>query len=478
MQTVTFAQLWVDGTWQKDVAVDIAEGRVVALRAGQAPDAVPVDAGAAYVPGLTLPGLADAHCHAFQRLLPAWTQRARTAHERTLREDFWTWRELMYAAAAHLGPEELEAIATRCYLDLLRGGYTAVAEFLYLHRLVSAEGRRDSAPLNADVAIAGAARRAGIRLLLLPALYQHADFGAAGVTAGQAPFERSAEQFLEDWQELKRRHVEGPSLWLGVAFHSLRAVSIDTAARLAARLAGDARCRMFHIHVAEQPGEVTACLAHHGRRPVALLAERDLLGPRWALVHGIHITVAELRQIVRSGAVLVACPTTEADLGDGYADVGRLLASGGQLAIGSDSNIGCNAYAELRTLEWGLRQREGRRNVTASATEPCVADRLFRAVRSGGWRACAQPEAGAEGGSADFVTFDAQQGDWSLVPPEQRLAALVFGAAAPMAREVMVGGQWVIRGGQHAQEAQIERRYRTAVLQLAPALREAAAHGG
>ncbi len=500
MQTVIFAQLWVDGTWQTDVAVDIDDGRVVAMRPGQgtpaqavagsagsaasgatagAPDAALSDPLAEderpqYVPGLTLPGLADAHCHAFQRLLPAWTQRARATRERALREDFWTWRELMYAAAAHLGTEELEAIATRCYLDLLRGGYTAVAEFLYLHRLPDAQ----AAPLNADLAIAAAAGRAGMRLLLLPALYQHADFGAASVTAGQAPFERSEAQFLRDWQELKRRHPEGPSLWLGIAFHSLRAVDLETVARLAAQLGRDARCRMFHIHVAEQPGEVTACLAHHGRRPVALLAERDLLGPRWALVHAIHITVGELKQIARSGAVLVACPTTEADLGDGYADVGRLLASGGQLAIGSDSNIGCSAYAELRMLEWGLRQREGRRNVTASAAEPSVADRLFHVVHSGGWRALGVAAAGAAGASADFVTFDAQQGDWSLVPPEQFLSALVFGAAAPVAREVMVGGQWVIRRGVHAQEAQIEQRYRAALMRLAPALSAALARDG
>lgn len=470
MQTVTFAQLWVDGAWQKNVAVDIDEGRVVALRAAQA--------SAACVPGVTLPGLADAHCHAFQRLLPPWTQRAGTTPEGARYEDFWTWRELMYAAAAHLGTEELEAITARCYLDLLRGGYTAVAEFLYLHRLSNPGAPQQAVPLNADVAITGAARRAGMRLLLLPALYQHADFGAASVTAGQAPFERSAEQFLEDWQQLKERYPQTASLWLGIAFHSLRAVAVETAVRLANQLASDARCRTFHIHVAEQPGEVTACLAHHGRRPVALLAAHGLLSPRWALVHAIHVTAAELRQIVRSGAVLVACPTTEADLGDGYADVARLLTGGGQLAIGSDSNIGCNAYAELRTLEWGLRQREGRRNVTASAAEPSVADRLFRAVRSGGWQAVGMPAAGSVGASADFVTFDAQQGDWPLVPPAHFLSALVFGAAAPVAREVMVNGQWVIRGGEHAQEAQIEQRYRAALTKLAPALGEALARGG
>jgi formimidoylglutamate deiminase len=485
MQTVTFAHLWVDGAWQTDVTVEIDGGRVVGLRAGAGTGAGKgagtgagsgIEPGPQYVAGLTLPGLADAHCHAFQRLLAPWTQRARTAREQTLPEDFWTWRELMYAAAMHLGPEELEAVAARCYLDLLRGGYSAVAEFLYLHRL-PADGAKDPRPLNADRAIAAAARRAGMRLLLLPTLYQHADFGGATVTPGQVPFQRSAEQFLQDWEALKRRYAQDPAVWLGVGFHSLRAVDVDTVAQLARSLAADAHCRVFHMHVAEQSAEVTACLAHHGRRPVTLLMERELPGARWALVHAIHTTATELRQLARSGAALVSCPTTEADLGDGYADVGRFLAAGGQLAIGSDSNIGCSAYAELRTLEWGLRQREGRRNVTASAGEPAVADRLYRAVRTGGWRALGQPEAGAPGASADFVTFDAQQGDWSLVPPEQFLSALVFGCPAPRAHEVMVGGQWIIRDGVHREEAQIEQRYREALLRLQEPLRQALARG-
>ncbi len=536
MQTVTFAHLWVDGAWQTDVAVDIDGGRVLALRSGRAPargaaprgapagdamagSATAGDMRSGYVHGLTLPGLADAHCHAFQRLLPAWTQRARASREQgVLHEDFWTWREAMYVAAANLGPQELEAVAARCYLELLRGGYTAVAEFLYLHRLPQgtaperrrglAAGGARAAQLNADVAIVSAARRAGIRLMLLPALYQHADFGGAPVTAGQAPFERSVQQFLQDWEELKRRYPgddadrgvgaatnagdtdvdagdvdagdvdagdANGAVTLGVAFHSLRAVDVSTVAEVAKQLATDQSCRAVHIHVAEQPAEVIASIAHHGRRPVALLAERDLLGPRWALVHGIHTTAAELKQVALSGATLVACPSTEADLGDGYVDLAHYLASGGQLAIGSDSNIGRSAYAELRMLEWGLRQRQGRRNVLTSAAEPAVADRLLRAVRAGGWRAFGQPQAGAPGASADFVTFDADEGDWPLVPPENYLSALVFDAAAPQARDVMVAGHWAIRRGVHVQQAQIERRYRAALMRLQPTLRQALA---
>jgi formimidoylglutamate deiminase len=360
MQTITFAHLWIDGAFRANVAVQIDdEGRVArqtpgpsaAQQLGDEPSAA--GRSAAYVPGLTLPGLANAHCHAFQRLLPAWTQRARASVE-----DFWSWREAMYTAAATISADDLEAIAARCYLDLLRGGYTGVAEFLYLHRL----GRGASGPLDADVAIARAAARTGIRLTLLPTLYQHGNFGRMAPTPGQRPFIRSTDLFLQDLRELRRRYPPEGQTVLGVAFHSLRAVDVDTISSVAAQLAADGRPAVTHIHVAEQPAEVRACRDHYGSTPVALLAERGLLGPRWALVHGTHTTTEELLQIQGSGATLVLCPTTEADLGDGCADAPAYLDAGGQLAIGSDSNIGCNALWELRQLEWALRLLRGRRN--------------------------------------------------------------------------------------------------------------------
>ncbi|HEX2789583.1 MAG TPA: formimidoylglutamate deiminase [Steroidobacteraceae bacterium] len=470
MQLITFANLWIEGAWRSDVAVEIDDlGRIARTLTG--PSAAEQSAAeqssarrsSAYVPGLTLPGLADAHCHAFQRMLPAWTQRARTSGE-----DFWSWREAMYTAAAKIGYEDLEAIAARCYLDLLRGGYTGVAEFLYLHRL----RRGSSAALDADVAIARAAARVGIRLTLLPTLYQQGNFGRAAPTPGQAPFIRSTEQFMLDFAELRRRYPSDGDTALGVAFHSLRAVDAHTIADVSSQLAAAGGCAVTHIHVAEQPAEVAACLNHYGSTPVALLAERGLLGPQWALVHATHASATELEQIAASGATLVLCPTTEADLGDGCADAAHYLQAGGRLAIGSDSNIGCNAWGELRQLEWALRLLRGRRNVLASSGEPAVADRLYRAVLQGGWPALghAGPAVG-ELGRADFVTFDSNEGDWPQLPPEYYLSALVFGSMAPVARQVMVGGRWLIRDGRHAQEAEIDARYRGALERLKLPLR-------
>ncbi|HEY3730893.1 MAG TPA: formimidoylglutamate deiminase [Steroidobacteraceae bacterium] len=468
MQTISFANLWIDGRWRSNVGVQIDDaGNVVRI----APD----QQRGASIPGLTLPGLADAHCHAFQRLLPAWTQRARA-----LSEDFWSWRKAMYTAAACIDLQDLEAIAARCYLELLRGGYTGVVEFLYLHRLLHAAG----AALDADLAIARAAERTGIGLTLLPTLYQHSDFGRVAPSSGHVRFIRSTERFLEDWAELKRRYPAAAPVALGIAFHSLRAVDLETIIAVSSELEADERCGAVHIHVAEQPAEVAACRNHYGKPPVALLAERALLGPRWALVHAIHTSARELEQIAASGATLVLCPTTEADLGDGCADAAHFLNAGGRLAIGSDSNIGRNAWTELRQLEWALRLMRGRRNVLASAREPAVADRLYRSALDAGWRAAGQvPPAlsgrspariGAETlGRADFVTFDSDEGDWGQLPPEYYLSALIFGAEAPLARQVMVAGRWVIREGRHPQQAQIEAEYRAALERLRQPLRAA-----
>jgi formimidoylglutamate deiminase len=445
---VTYANLWLDGRWLRDATVTIdAAGNAVEVSTDHARP------GAA-IPGLTVPGLVDAHCHAFQRALGPWTQRAAGQQD-----DFWSWRETMYALAQRLHRDDLEAIAARCYLELLRGGYTSVAEFLYLHRC------GEHRALDADSAIAAAARRTGIALTLLPTLYQHSGFGGAAPTPGQLPFVRDTAQFLEDWQELRRRYPANGAIALGVAFHSLRAVDIDVITQVYKLLRADPQCRCVHIHVAEQPAEVEGCIRQYGAPPVALLAARGLLSSQWALVHATHSSEAELSQLRAAGATLVLCPTTEADLGDGCPVLAPFLNAGGKMAIGSDSNIGRNSLGELRMLEWSQRLARGRRNVLSNAAEPAVADRLFQAALHGGRSAI------GAGARADFVTYDTDAGDWGLQASEDFLSALVFDASAPRARQVMSGGRWVIRDGRHAEEQQIETRYRETVQALGTMIR-------
>lgn len=445
---VTYANLWWDGRWLRDATVMIdVSGHSVEVSTKRS-------AAGPVVAGLTLPGLVDAHCHAFQRPLGPWTQRAASQQD-----DFWSWRETMYALAKHLHRDELEAIAARCYLELLRGGYTAVAEFLYLHRL----GERSA--LDADAAIAAAARRTGIALTLLPTLYQHSGFGGAPPTAGQQSFVRDTAQFLEDWQELRRRYPAQSDTALGVAFHSLRAVDIDTIAQVYKSLRADPLCRCVHIHVAEQPAEVEGCIREHGSPPVGLLASRGLLSSQWALVHATHSSESELAQLRAAGATLVLCPTTEADLGDGCPVLAPFLNAGGKMAIGSDSNIGRNSLDELRMLEWSQRLARGRRNVLGTAGEPATADRLFQAALNGGRSAV------GAGARADFVTYEKDAGDWELQASDDFLSTLIFDSVAPRARQVLSGGRWLIRDGRHAEEKQIEARYRETVQALRAKIR-------
>lgn len=459
---LTFENLWMDGRWRSDVAVEIDEPCGSAMVGA---DRAAVGQACEYIRGLTLPGLASAHCHAFQRVLPSWTQRRRDEND-----SFWTWRTAMYAAASCVGPAELEAIAARCYLDLLKGGYTGVAEFLYLHRL----GASIEAP-NADQAIVAAARRVGLSLTLLPALYQHSQFGRAPPTPDQQLFARTTSQFLEDWTELKRRYPPNSSVTLGIAFHSLRAVDIGTIETVRDAVAGDEACRALHIHVAEQPAEVADCIRCCGLPPVDLLLDRRLLDAKWTLVHGTHASHAELDGICDQGATLAVCPTTEADLGDGCLNAApEFLRRGGHLAIGSDSNVCRNAYRELRLLEWSQRLLHRRRNVLASPAQPYVADELYRRTLFGGWKSLGTPGPASprlEAGS--FITFDDDAGNWRELPPENYLSAMVFDAGEIRPRQVIVNGRRLIRDGVHAEEKQIEREYRAVLSRLAPRLTKA-----
>jgi len=458
--TVTYAHLWWNSRWLHNARVTIdAQGQVRSV--GE--DGESAVSSENIVPGITVPGMSNAHCHAFQRLLGAITQRSSGGQD-----NFWSWRETMYALAARLDREALTAITARCYLELLRGGYTSVAEFLYLHRLDAA--RPDSArhgELNADTAVADAAALSGLQLTLLPTLYQHADFGGVPARPGQQPFVRSTAQFLRDWQELRRRFPVGGNVALGVAFHSLRAVDLAAIDTVMAEVHEDAHCRCIHIHVAEQLAEVAACVRLHGMPPVALLASRGLLSPRWSLVHATHADNKELEQVRVAGATVVLCPTTEADLGDGIVNLPDFLTAGGHIAIGSDSNVGRNACAELRLLEWTMRLTHRQRNVLSSAEQPVVAERIYAAAWRGGQHALGiGPNDGAAEQRADFVTYDLSDGDCLLQQPRDFLSALVFDSPAPCAQQVMVGGRWVIRDGRHENEAEIETRYGKAVQRL------------
>ncbi|MFT7723263.1 MAG: formimidoylglutamate deiminase [Roseateles sp.] len=419
---------WVGGRWQRDVLLTVdATGHWAGVSPGQ-----PAPADAEALAGPVLPGLVDAHSHAFQRAFVGLAE-TRAAGQ----DDFWSWRDRMYALALRISPQQLRAVAGQLYAELLRGGYTQVCEFHYLHH--PARGERFGDELDMAWALAGAAQDVGLGLTLLPVVYTRSGFGAAGLRPDQHRFAADADWA---WRACQRIRAAGlPRVTAGVALHSLRGASPDDIARLH-RLVGDTDLPV-HIHVAEQTAEVADCLAATGQRPLQWLAASGRLDPRWQLVHATHAQHDEIEAVARSGAGLVLCPGTEANLGDGLADLPGWLRHGVPLAVGSDSQVTRGWVEELRWLEYGQRLALRQRNVAAApGVQPSSAARLFDAAVRGGARAAGFAAWGlVPGARADALVLDRQADGLRGLPDEALLDAVVFGSHGAPWQSVWVAGR-------------------------------------
>lgn len=432
MATVHAHRALLPDGWATDVSIQVgAAGRIAAV----------APAGSGTPAAVVVPGMPNVHSHAFQRALAG---RAEVAGHGL--DSFMTWRERMYALSHRVTPDDIEAIATLLYVEMLEAGYTSVCEFHYLHH--GPDGAPHADPAAASRALVRAAASAGIRLTLLPVLYMHAGFGAQPPEPGQAPFLHSVRGYLSLLDTLLRE--QGDLLRVGIALHSLRAVSPEAMAEVLAWRAGAAPDMPVHIHVAEQLQEVHECEAWSGLRPVEWLLEHAGLDRHWCLVHATHMTEAETRQLAATGAVACLCPTTEANLGDGLFPLAGFLAAGGRIAIGSDSHVSVSPVEELRWLEYGQRLTLGQRNVAASATERHTGARLLRAALAGGARALGQ-DAGAiaPGRVADLVELDAEHPLLAGSDGDPLLDCLVFAGNRPLVKDVLVGGRQVVRDGRH-----------------------------
>ena len=425
--------------------------------------------GAPHAPGPLLPGLPNLHSHAFQRVFAGLTEQRAPGGPAA---SFWSWRDRMYRVALAVSPEQLEAIATQLYLEMLRAGYTSVCEFHYLHHDVHGHAHAD--PAEMAWRLVAAARATGIGLTLLPALYQHAGFGAAPPRAEQRRFIASVDTVLEI-----ARRVRAGGTPVGLAPHSLRAVGPAALRELIAGADPLDAAMPLHIHIAEQRQEVADCIAWCGQRPVEWLLANAPVDARWCLVHATHLSDAERDGLATSGAVVGLCPSTEANLGDGVFDAAAYLAAGGAWGIGSDSHASVDAADELRLLELTQRLATERRNVLASDAHPGVAERLWLGAVAGGAQASgrcgAGPVAAASGGAggvaasnvaglavgqpADFIALDAT-GVRAGLRPEQALACPVFARhVGPAPLDVWVGGRRVIEGGRHPLDGAAAARF-------------------
>lgn len=395
------------------------------------------------LPGPVVPALPNLHSHAFQRAIAGATEIRNPSGG-----DFWTWRQAMYASLGVLTPDDVRAIATQLYIEMAKAGYSRVCEFHYLHN--DAGGRPYASPTAMADALIEAAATAGIGLTLVPVLYTSSGFGGRPPEPAQRRFVQGVDDYAALIDGLRGR------VDLGIGFHSLRAV---TAEQMRAVLASDATLPV-HIHIAEQAKEVDDCLAWSGARPVEWLAREVDLDARWCLVHATHMTGAEVSAVAASGATVALCPTTEANLGDGFFDTEGYFASAGAWGIGSDSHVSLDAREELRLLEYGRRLRLRRRALSATEAQPNVGAWLWLQAA-----AAAAPSGGATGRieagqRADFVVLDAESPQLAGRGGDALLDSLVFvnAGAAPI-REVWAGGKRIVADGHHAHEDQAARDY-------------------
>ena len=448
-----FARLaWVNGRWQRDVRLSVdGNGHWASIEIGASAE------GATALDGPVIPSLVDAHSHAFQRAFVGLAERRELGAD-----DFWSWRDRMYGLACKLTPEQTRAIAAQLYVELLKGGYTQVCEFHYLHHAPDGSAYADE--LAMSWALADAAESAGLGLTLLPVLYARSGFDMEGLREDQRRFRTDAA-----WVRHAQERIAGagrPLLNAGVALHSLRAAN-ESDIRELQRLVGDDDLPI-HIHIAEQQAEVAASLAHSGQRPMQWLCDNVRLDARWQLVHATHSIRDEIEQVRESGAGIVICPGTEANLGDGLADLRGWLDAGVPMSLGSDSHVTRGIVEELRWLEYGQRLGLRQRNVAAAPpVQESTAARLFELMREGGAKPAGLAQWGlTRGARADFLVLDRRASGLLGLPDEHLLDGLVFATQDAAIHDVFVAGRAVISARRHAAQDRIADAFAAAMHEL------------
>jgi formimidoylglutamate deiminase len=446
---------WLPDGWREQVLLRIGrDGCWAEVSAGvaEAPE------GATVLDRPVLPGLVNAHSHAFQRAFAGLAERREADSD-----DFWSWRDRMYGVALRITPEQLRAVAAQLYIELLRGGYTQVCEFHYLQH--DTDGRPYADPLTLAWALADAAADTGIGLTLLPVLYERAGFADPALRADQRRFASTPTSVWQAASEIAASRRAGVDA--GLAIHSLRAAT-PTSIRQLSKFAASFTAPI-HIHVAEQMAEVDDCVLASGARPIEWLAREGLLDSRWQLVHATHATHSEIEAVAHSGAGIVLCPTTEANLGDGLPDLPAWLARRVPLAIGSDSHVTRDWREELRWLDYGQRLTLRRRNVAASphAGQPSTAAHLFNATLAGGAMAAGKAIWGLRAGArADALLPDPKDPALLAMPATHWLDSLVFSSPGLSWCDVMVAGRWVIRDHHHSQAKAVSVAFNPAMAAL------------
>jgi formiminoglutamate deiminase len=448
MTTIFAEQALLPAGWQDNTRIVTDGGRIVSVE--QAASPAPGDEHHAIV----LPGMPNLHSHAFQRGMAGLAEtRGPSA------DSFWSWREVMYRFALAITPEQAEAVAAQLYVEMLEAGFSRVGEFHYLHH--DLDGRPYANIAEMAERIAAAASATGIGLTLLPVFYAHSGFGGAAPADGQRRFVNDLDGFAALLEGCRAAVKDMPGAVVGVAPHSLRAVTPESLNEVIAR-AGE---WPIHIHIAEQVKEIEDCIAWSGARPVEWLLANAEVDRRWCLIHATHMIDAETIAMAKSGAVAGLCPITEANLGDGAFSAALFVEHGGRFGVGSDSNVLIGVVDELRQLEYSQRIFHRARNVLAEPGQSNGRNLFTRAV-VGGNQALSRAESGiAPGAAADFVSLDATHPTLAGKSGDAILDAWIFanGAAVDC---VWVNGERVVSQGRHFARDAIAEKFKTAMIEL------------
>jgi formimidoylglutamate deiminase len=454
LRQLHFSSALLPDGWAIDVSICLAGEQIVRVERG-----VAAASDAEHIAGAAVAGVANAHCHAFQRAMAGLAERRGPDHD-----SFWTWREVMYRFLATVTPTDIEAIAAWTYLEMLEAGFTAVGEFHYLHN--APDGSPYADPAEMAGRIVAAAEATGIGLCLLPSFYAHGGCGGKAPTAGQKRFVSSPDGFASIIESTRRHIARVTGATIGIAPHSLRAVTDgELRALLTAHPSGP-----VHIHVAEQAKEVEECRAWSSARPVEWLLDNVPVDERWCLIHCTHMTTDETDRLAGSCAVVGLCPLTEANLGDGIFNGTRWVSANGSFAVGSDSGIRISLAEELRMLEYSQRLRDERRN-RLGARGRSIGRFLFDMVTSGGAQALGLGIGALRAGChADIVVLDCDHPALVGRKDDALLDAWIFATGEGVVRHVWARGHQVVRDGRHIARDRLYPRFAAVMTHLAEAL--------
>lgn len=452
MAVTRFDALWTGDSWLETAFVETdSSGRILAVRA----EADEVDE---VVSGFALPGFMNAHSHAFQYAMAGVAE-----HAVSQGDDFWSWRETMYALALSVSPEDVEAIAAMLYAEMLRHGFTAVTEFHYLHHDPDGKPYADQAEMSRR--LIQAAQRTGIHLTITPVFYRTGDFGKAALPEQRRFLSKSVDAYLDLVASVEQAARGLDRCRVGAGMHSLRAGDPEEVRAVFANAPVDAP---LHIHIAEQQKEVMRCQEHLGQRPVEWLLDCNAVDARYHLVHATHMTDEETRGVADSGATVVICPSTEGNLGDGFFPLQTYRRCGGSWSIGTDSHVGLSPMEELRWLDYGQRLGMEKRNILCARAGDDSGVLAYTESLAGGRRSMGLTgHTGLEVGQPlDVVVFDANDPILATTSSERRLATIIYSRGESAIRSVYVQGRKMVERGVHVRSAEIREQFVKRVRQL------------